>query len=190
MSDKSSNNYINEIRRILPYQMDFYLSEFKNTCSLNPITAFSVENLSTEFWFNIFKKEVLESINKKKFLPVCRFCDGEFIFMNKGLDLIDHRIKLIDKIKIIVKNILTRLNLIQFSAFTSNKYTSGQYSYKEIVSLNSPNSLTSGPINPPCTTIATIPTTISGPSESFIDQRREFCKKNTRIVVNPVKAIK
>ena len=60
----------------------------------------------------------------------------------------------------------------------------------EIVNLNSPNSFTSGPINPPCTTIATIPTTISGPSESFIDQRREFCKKNTRIVVNPVKAIK
>ena len=45
----------------------------------------------------------------------------------------------------------------------------------EIVSLNSPNSLTSGPINPPCTTIATMPTMISGPSESFIDQRREFC---------------
>ena len=41
-----------------------------------------------------------------------------------------------DKIKIIISNILIRLNLIKFNPFTVNAYSSGQYTYNEINSLN------------------------------------------------------
>ena len=56
--------------------------------------------------------------------------------MNNGLEKIDYRFKLKDKIKIIISNILIRLNLIKFNPFTVNAYSSGQYTYNEINSLN------------------------------------------------------
>ena len=137
MQSKIVNKYTEEIKKILPYQINVFLPEFKNTCSKNNLIAFSAEKLTTEDWFNIFKSLVLKSINEKKFFPVCRFCDGEFIFMNNGLELIDYRLKIKDKIKILIGNTLTRLNLKKFNANTQNKYSSGHYSYIEIKALNS-----------------------------------------------------
>ena len=136
MYNKVENKYITQIQKILPYQIDIFLPEFKNTCHKNSLIALTNEKISSEDWFNVFKNRVLESINKKKFLPVCKFCDGELIFMNNGLEKIDYRFKLKTKIKILINNILIRLNLIKFKPFTVNAYTSGQYTYNEILSLN------------------------------------------------------
>jgi len=137
MQSKIVNKYTEEIKKILPHQIDVFLPEFKNTCSISNLIACSAEKLSTEEWFNVFKNLVLKSINEKKFLPICRFADGEFIFMNNGLELIDYRLKIKDKIKILISNTLIRLNLIKFHPNTTNKYSSGKYSYSEIKALNS-----------------------------------------------------
>ena len=137
MNNKISNKYIKQIEGILPFQSDFFLSEFKNTSLKTSIRALSAEKITTEYWFNIFKNQILKSIKEKNFLPVCRFGDGEFLFMNNGLEVIDDRFSIKHKIKILLRNILIRLNLSQYHAFTSNKYSSGKYSYNEIVNLNS-----------------------------------------------------
>lgn len=137
MNNKIINKYIKQIEGILPFQSDVFLSDFKDTSLKTSLTALSAEKITTEYWFNIFKNQILKSINEKKFLPVCKFCDGEFIFMNNGQDKIDYRFKLKDKIKIFIRNILIRLNLIKFNPFTANAYSSGQYSYNEIKTLNS-----------------------------------------------------
>jgi hypothetical protein len=136
MQSKIVNKYTEEIKKILPHQIYIFLPEFKNTCSKNNLIAFSTDKLTAEDWFNVFKSLILRSINEKKFLPVCKFADGEFIFMNNGLELIDYRLKIKDKIKILIRNTLIRLNLIKFHPFTLNKYSSGKYSYSEIKALN------------------------------------------------------
>lgn len=135
--NKLSKKNINELQKILPYQIDFYLAEFKNTCIKINLTAFSSEIITTESWFKIFKDQILEAIDNKKFLPVCRFNDGELIFMNNGLDVIGYGFSLKSRVKILVRNFLIRSNLLSFSPLTFNKYTSGKYSYKEIKSVNS-----------------------------------------------------
>lgn len=136
MKNNPNNKYLKIIKKVLPYEKEVYLKEFKNTCALSPLTALAPKDFSTEYWFNLFKETIKDAINQKKFLPICRFGDGEFIFLNNGIDIIDYRIKWIDKLKIVVRNFLTRLNLINFTPFTVNKYTSGSYKYSEIKSLN------------------------------------------------------
>jgi hypothetical protein len=56
----------------------------------------------------------LKSINDRKFLPVCRFADGEFIFMNNGFELIDYRLKIKDKILRNKNNALDIINNKKF----------------------------------------------------------------------------
>ena len=136
MDNKIKNKYISHIQKILPYQIDVFLPEFKNTCLKNSLIALTKEPITTEHWFNLFKNRILDSINKKNFLPVCKFCDGELIFMNNGLEKVDYRFKLKEKIKILINNTLIKLNLIKFHPFTVNAYSSGQYSHSEIRSLN------------------------------------------------------
>lgn len=136
MYNEVKNKYITQIQKILPYQIDIFLPEFKNTCHKTPLASFSTEKISSEYWFDTFKNQILKSINEKKFLPVCKFGDGEFIFMNNGIDKIDYRLKLKAKIRILINNILIRSNLIKFKPFTVNAYSSGKYSHSEVRSLN------------------------------------------------------
>ena len=91
MYNEVKNKYITHIQKILPYQIDIFLPEFKNTCHNNSLIALTNEKISSEYWFDTFKNQILKSIKEKKFLPVCKFCDGEFIFMNNGLEKIDYR---------------------------------------------------------------------------------------------------
>ena len=55
MNNKISNKYIKQIEGILPFQSDFFLSEFKNTSLKASVRALSAEKITTECWFNIFK---------------------------------------------------------------------------------------------------------------------------------------
>ena len=136
MCNKFTNKYLEDIEKILPYKIKIFLPEFKNTSIKTSLTALSTEKISIEYWFDTFKNQILKSITEKKFLPVCKFCDGEFLFMNNGIDKIDYRLKLIDKVKTFVRNVLFKLKLVKFNPFTVNAYSSGQYSYDEMVNLN------------------------------------------------------
>ena len=58
------------------------------------------------------------------------------------------------------------------------------------VSFISPNFLTKGPISPPCTIIAITPTATRVPLDAFVVHLRDSWRKNIKIFVSPVKAIK
>jgi hypothetical protein len=126
----------NKIKKILRYEIDLFLTEFKNTCPHNSTILFAPDLLTAEQWFCIFKSHVLDAIENKRFLPICRFVDGEAIFLNNGLTPVSEKLNFFRKLKIIIRNLLIKYNIKAYEPYTRNQYTSGNYSYHEIKKLN------------------------------------------------------
>lgn len=68
-----------KISQNFPFFVDLWLKEFSNSVNKGDVLQYSFEEIEASVWFERFKNEIISSIGKKYF-PVLRISDGEFLF--------------------------------------------------------------------------------------------------------------
>ncbi len=114
-----------------PVEMDFYIPGFENSYPIGKGKTLALTHKNCGDWYNEFIDKVLLSISNKEFLPVCRICDGEFLFF-LGEQPLDVRLNLFKRIKANLSKIKNRIELKGgIGAYTKGHYHSGLYSKEE-----------------------------------------------------------
>lgn len=113
---------------ILDNYIDLDLIEFQTSCK--NIQTLSVDILDSNKWFDDFCIRIEQAIENKKFLPVVRLCDGEYIFII-GKNIASKRLSFFKRLKINSKEFLKQLINYKLVAGGENRYKSGTYTAKE-----------------------------------------------------------
>ncbi len=113
---------------ILDNYIDLNLSEFQSSC--RNIQTLSVNILDSNKWFEDFCIRIEQAIESKKYLPVVRLCDGEYIFII-GKNIASKRLSFFKKLKINSKEFLKQLINYKLVAGGENRYKSGTYTANE-----------------------------------------------------------
>jgi hypothetical protein len=136
---KSKKNDDNRTPPVLPAryrtnlflkEIDFYIPEFKKSYPKNYSKCLALRDRECDEWFEEFAEKVSNAIGRK-YLPIMRISDGEFLFILGGASP-DFRISFMQKLRVYAGN-LKRIILKGggISAFTQGHYHSGEYSSRE-----------------------------------------------------------
>lgn len=117
--------------QVLPFQVPFKVKEFEKTYQEGDIVL-SLEKKDINEWSDEFIEVIESAIIEKKFLPICRMSDGEFIFC-VGEQLPSKRLGTFFRLRYFIRRKLARLiKGSDFKAATLPNVPSGSYSQKEI----------------------------------------------------------
>jgi hypothetical protein len=114
--------------KILDHIIDLKLREFELSCG-NTKTL-SVKSIDSNIWFDNFCSQIEMAIGEKKYLPVVRLCDGEYIFLT-GKNLASKRLGYFHRFRITLKESLKQLFKFKLVAGGENRYKSGSYTSRE-----------------------------------------------------------
>jgi hypothetical protein len=116
--------------KILTKEIEFYIPEFNKYYPKNYSKCLALRERDCAKWFEEFVEKVNKAIGKKYF-PIMRISDGEFLFL-LGKTAPDFRISMLQKIKIYASD-LKRLILKGggINAYTEGHYNSGSYTSRE-----------------------------------------------------------
>ncbi|KHJ39129.1 hypothetical protein PBAC_07290 [Pedobacter glucosidilyticus] len=122
---------IPEEYHILPFQVPFKVKEFEKTYQEGDFVL-SLERKDINQWFDEFIKVIENAIVERKFLPICRMSDGEFIFC-VGEQLPSKRLGTLYRLRYFIRRKLAKIiKGTDFKAATLPNVPSGSYSQKEI----------------------------------------------------------
>jgi len=114
---------------IFPESIDLLIPDFKKTYPC-PIKTLALTNRDCEKWYNEFADRVLGACGKK-FMPVCRMSDGEYLFL-LGEQPFDFRLPFMKRLRLELGRLKHNLLLNGgLGAFTQGHYHSGEYSKAE-----------------------------------------------------------
>jgi hypothetical protein len=114
---------------LFDFDISFTIPGFKYKSTIYD-RSLSLTNQNSEDWYNDFIDKVVSSIGKK-YLPICRVSDGEFLFF-LGKQPLDIRYSILKKIKLTLSNFKSFLILRGgIGPFTNGHYHSGEYTREE-----------------------------------------------------------
>jgi hypothetical protein len=71
---------MSDVSKILEYEINFRIDKFKNEIDESSKTL-SVEDIDCNIWYENFVQLLVNKINSKTYFPICRFSDGEYLFI-------------------------------------------------------------------------------------------------------------
>jgi hypothetical protein len=127
------SRYREPLRKQFPYDIEFYIPGYIKSYPIGFSKSLSVVEINSDIWFEDFVDLVVKNINEKRFFPICRFSDGEFLLL-LGEQPIDIRLSFIQKARQLLMNLKSRFLLKGgIGPFTRGHYHSGKLSQTELV---------------------------------------------------------
>jgi len=115
---------------LLPESIDFVIPGFEQNYPRGLSKTLALRKRDCEQWFNEFVDHLVDSCGRR-FLPVCRLSDGEFLFL-LGEQPIDIRLPFVQKLRLRLSQFKERLILKGgIGPYTAGHYHSGEYSADE-----------------------------------------------------------
>ena len=115
---------------IFPTSIEHVIPEFKRNYTIGSDRVLSFDERDCEKWFHEFVELVI-SKRGKKFLPICRLSDGEYMFY-LGEQPLDIRLSFFQRLRQWLGKVKHQILLGGgIGAFTQGHYHSGEYSLKE-----------------------------------------------------------